>query len=371
LSSNRPGVLGGNDLYRIYTLPLKKKKHNAAPKQEELFIYTAKGDEIKISGASKENLKFDFQPGQKYNLVVEYDNSRTGTTQSIKNATSFTKLNVYTFDIQKSSEAVYDQKSKSKQVQDLHINPGDLVTFQLIPNMVQDPDADVSKIQFQKSEAIITDGQSIVFSYVAEGGPGEGLVEDDGRIGGVAIRRLGRRALCLCPNTAVPTQWVQQWSDFAPAVTQMGSAPSLDAPLTVLTYQSMCSLDTEQSSVEAHALDLWRRALEQRDGLPPDVAEATVNRLRKASLEQIGTDQSVQLLTSREGQLKQEMSSDKEQLDEILQHPGAGRADALLAPQPLQQPHERAPSQRLTLPAERSKTRGATCKAGGPILFRL
>jgi len=171
LSSNRPGGLGGNDLYRIYILPFKKKKHNVVPKQEELFIYTAKGDEIKISGASKENLKFDFQPGQKYNLVVEYDNSRTGTTQSIKNPAAFTKLNVYTFDIQKSSETVYDQKSKSKQVQDIHINPGDLVTFQLIPNMVQDPDADVSKIQFQKSEVIVADGQSIVFSYVAEGGP--------------------------------------------------------------------------------------------------------------------------------------------------------------------------------------------------------
>src|ERR1700730_5551807 len=38
-----------------------------------------------------------------------------------------------------------------------------------------------------------------------------------------AIRRLGRRALCLCPNTAVQMQWVQQWSDFAPVVTQMGS----------------------------------------------------------------------------------------------------------------------------------------------------
>ena len=173
LSSNRPGGLGGNDLYRIYILPFKKKKHDAAPKKEELFVYTSKGDEIKLSGSSKENLKFDFQPGQKYNLVIEYDNFRTGTTQTIKNAAALTKRNVYTIDIQKSSEAVYDQKSKkSKPVQDIHLNPGDLVTFQLIPNQVQDREADVSKIQFQKSEVIVGDGQSIVFSYVAEGGPG-------------------------------------------------------------------------------------------------------------------------------------------------------------------------------------------------------
>jgi len=172
LSSNRPGGLGGNDIYRIYSLPLKKKKHDAAPKLEELFIYTSKGDEIKLSGSSKENLKFDFQPGQKYNLTVEYDNFRTGTTRTTKNATAFTKLNFYTFDIQKTTETVYDQKGKSKPVQDIHINPGDLVTFQLTPNMVQDPDADVSKIQFQKMEAVVADGQSIVFSYIADGGPG-------------------------------------------------------------------------------------------------------------------------------------------------------------------------------------------------------
>jgi outer membrane protein OmpA-like peptidoglycan-associated protein len=90
----------------------------------------------------------------------------------VKNAATLTKMNVYTFDIQKSSESVYDQKNKSKPVQDIHINPGDLVTFQLIPNKVQDVEADVSKIQFQKAEAIVADGQSIMFSYVADGDSG-------------------------------------------------------------------------------------------------------------------------------------------------------------------------------------------------------
>ena len=173
LSSNRPGGLGGYDLYRIYILPVtttRKTVHEAALNQEELLIYTSKGDEIKLLGNNKEKLKFDFQPGRKYNLVIEYDNSRKGTTQTI-NAATLTRLNVYTFDIQKSSEAVYDQKSKSKPIQNIHLDPGDLVTFQLIPNLAQDNFAETGKIQFQRSEAIIGDRESIMFSYVAEGGP--------------------------------------------------------------------------------------------------------------------------------------------------------------------------------------------------------
>jgi outer membrane protein OmpA-like peptidoglycan-associated protein len=175
LSSNRPGGLGGNDLYKIYILPAKrirKTMNEAASKQEELLIYTSKGDEIKLSGSSKENLKFDFQPRRKYSLVVEYDNFRKGTTQTISNTAILTRLNIYTFDIQKSSEVVYDQKNKSKPIQDIHINPGDLVTFQLIPNLAQDAEADVGKIQFQRSEAIVSDRESILFSYVAGGDPG-------------------------------------------------------------------------------------------------------------------------------------------------------------------------------------------------------
>jgi superfamily II DNA or RNA helicase len=38
-----------------------------------------------------------------------------------------------------------------------------------------------------------------------------------------AARRLGQRTLCLCPNTAVQSQWVQQWSEFQPALVPIGS----------------------------------------------------------------------------------------------------------------------------------------------------
>ena len=98
-----------------------------------------------------------------------------------------------------------------------------------------------------------------------------------------AARRLGQRTVCLCPNTAVQSQWVKQWSDFIPTSVPISTDPGLTAPLTALTYQSLCSLDQEQGEVEEHALDLWRRDLEQREGLPPDAADASIDRLRQAN----------------------------------------------------------------------------------------
>jgi len=74
-----------------------------------------------------------------------------------------------------------------------------------------------------------------------------------------AARRLGQRTLILCPNTAVQTQWLYQWTDFCPATLGIGADPSLQTPLTALTYQSLCSLESDHDEVEAHALDLWRR----------------------------------------------------------------------------------------------------------------
>ena len=41
---------------------------------------------------------------------------------------------------------------------------------------------------------------------------------------------------------------------------------------------------------EDHALDLWRRALEQHDGVLPDVADATIDKLRQANRERYDTE---------------------------------------------------------------------------------
>ena len=168
-TSNRPGGSGGDDLYRFYVLPVKTKVVENMPKPEELSIYTSKGDEIKLSGNNNENLVFEFIPGRRYSLLMDYDNYKTGTSKTNSGKTDLPKRNTYAFHIQKSDGVVYEDKKRSTRVQDVHINPGDLVTFQLIPNMSLDYEADDSRIRFNKAEAAIHSNDTIVFSYVAEG----------------------------------------------------------------------------------------------------------------------------------------------------------------------------------------------------------
>jgi superfamily II DNA or RNA helicase len=62
-------------------------------------------------------------------------------------------------------------------------------------------------------------------------------------VGLEAARRLTRRTLVLCPNTAIQAQWIAQWGGaFTPAATIAATASrDLPTPLTVLTYQAVCT----------------------------------------------------------------------------------------------------------------------------------
>jgi hypothetical protein len=187
LTSNRPGGLGGNDLYKVYALPVKTKKtatDGNGPKPEVLSIYTSVGDEIKLSGKSKENLEFDFVPGIAYSLIMEHDNYRTGTINN-GSKTDLPKRNTYTFHIQRSGEVVAQQGNRNAKVHDTHINPGDLITFQLIPSKVLDYESDDSRIRLNKAEEKISSKATIVFSYVAEGGPEIPGINDTTTIAGL------------------------------------------------------------------------------------------------------------------------------------------------------------------------------------------
>lgn len=64
-------------------------------------------------------------------------------------------------------------------------------------------------------------------------------------IGLEAARRLARPALILCPNTAIQAQWIAQWQDaFTPPKAARATASrDLPTPLTVLTYQAVCTID--------------------------------------------------------------------------------------------------------------------------------
>ncbi len=60
-------------------------------------------------------------------------------------------------------------------------------------------------------------------------------------IGMEIVRRLGRPALVLAPNSAVQTQWIKAAEQFgAPAGTAVAN---VDAPLACLTYQALCQLN--------------------------------------------------------------------------------------------------------------------------------
>src|SRR5262249_21311386 len=61
-------------------------------------------------------------------------------------------------------------------------------------------------------------------------------------LGWELARRLRRRALVLCPNTAVQAQWLGQWRDFRPPLVAATADTDLDAPFVALTYQALCNL---------------------------------------------------------------------------------------------------------------------------------
>jgi superfamily II DNA or RNA helicase len=57
-------------------------------------------------------------------------------------------------------------------------------------------------------------------------------------------RRLDRKTVVFGPNTAIQAQWAGQWGDFSGAP-PAGMSPRLSAPLSALTYQSLCNLDSD------------------------------------------------------------------------------------------------------------------------------
>ena len=71
-------------------------------------------------------------------------------------------------------------------------------------------------------------------------------------IGLEAARRLGRPTVVLCPNTAIQAQWMAQWqAAFGPDVVAATASRELPTPLTVLTYQALCTLGAAGDEEEA------------------------------------------------------------------------------------------------------------------------
>ncbi|REE95504.1 DEAD/DEAH box helicase family protein [Thermomonospora umbrina] len=66
-------------------------------------------------------------------------------------------------------------------------------------------------------------------------------------VGLEAARRLGRRTVVFVPNTAIQNQWADHWGRFGGSC---GASRSLDAEVTVLTYQSLAVFDPDAETDE-------------------------------------------------------------------------------------------------------------------------
>jgi len=109
-------------------------------------------------------------------------------------------------------------------------------------------------------------------------------------IGLEVVRRLGKPALVLVPNTAVQSQWLKAVAEFTdqPGIV----AADVSAPISVLTYQALCQLDDPAIVLGDLAVRRWTAERAQATGqTPTEVAseaeawtgEAAARRARELS----------------------------------------------------------------------------------------
>lgn len=95
-------------------------------------------------------------------------------------------------------------------------------------------------------------------------------------------RRRANRTLVLCPNTAVQAQWLRQWQDFRPHTIDASAEPELTSALTVLTYQAICNVNSDDHDLEERAHALWRDEMQRESGLTADEADRKIDQLAAA-----------------------------------------------------------------------------------------
>ena len=87
-------------------------------------------------------------------------------------------------------------------------------------------------------------------------------------------RRLGNPTIAFGPNTAVQEQWVSQWTGFEPVVADASDRSDLKAPITALTYQSLCNLESHPTQLEDRALQALHRVRQLPTDVPMDPRDA-------------------------------------------------------------------------------------------------
>jgi superfamily II DNA or RNA helicase len=95
-------------------------------------------------------------------------------------------------------------------------------------------------------------------------------------LGVEVIRRLGKPALVLVPNTAVQAQWLRAVQTFGGDSTV--AAPDTSAPISVLTYQSLCRLDDPASALGDIARRRWSEERARTTASTPEEIDAEAMR---------------------------------------------------------------------------------------------
>ena len=104
------------------------------------------------------------------------------------------------------------------------------------------------------------------------------------------IRRAGNPAVVFCPNTAVQNQWLREWQNFQPDSVPATLQPDADAPISFLTYQSLCNLNPEHEELDEIVIDLWTQTIQRDRGVSLAQARSEIEQMQRADSQQYRRD---------------------------------------------------------------------------------
>jgi superfamily II DNA or RNA helicase len=101
------------------------------------------------------------------------------------------------------------------------------------------------------------------------------------------VRRLGRRALVLAPNSAVQAQWLRSVRLFTPTAADAGriAGAHAAAPLACLTYQALCQLDDPEIALGRVAVARWEEERASATGTDVEAVRREAERFTGAAAE--------------------------------------------------------------------------------------
>jgi len=144
------------------------------------------------------------------------------------------------------------------------------------------------------------------------------------------VRRIGRRALVLSPNSAVQMQWpraVRQFGSAADVARTAGPQPGF--PIACMTYQSLCQLDDPDVAVRQVVAARWATERAAAMGVGVEEAEREAGRYEGAAAERRTGE-----LARLTGVVKREIARGEHagvELAELLSDTAKARVSALRA----------------------------------------